>query len=95
MSTRDEYLASMKLQIDEWTTEIDAMEARADAVQPNARAEFQSQLAGLRAQRDNSENKLEEVRSASDGAWQRVKGEADNLWTAFKDSAAAFRAHYK
>lgn len=95
MATRDEYVAKMKVQLDEWNTEIDAMEARSEQVKADVRAEFQAQLVALRAQRDKGENKLEELKSASDGAWDRVKTEAENLWDAFRDSAVAFRAHYK
>jgi len=95
MTNRDQYVASMKTQLDEWNTEIDAMEARADTVQADRRAEFDKELAALRAQRDNGENKLEELKGASEGAWDRVKLEAENLWDAFKASAVAFKGQYK
>ena len=95
MTTRDEYVASMKNQLDEWNNEIDTMEARAGAVQADLRMDFNKELAALRAQRDNGENKLEELKSSSEGAWDRVKLEAENLWDAFKASAVAFKAQYK
>ena len=95
MLSRDEYVASMKVKLDEWNTDIDAMEARSEQVKADVKADFQSQLASLRAQRDNGVSKLQELTSASDGAWDRVKLEAENLWDAFKDSATAFREHYK
>lgn len=95
MPTRDEYLATWKTQLDDWSKAIAVMEVQAHTVGADVRAGFRAQLAALRAQRDNGENKLCELESASDGAWERVKREAESLWDAFKDSAATFKDRYQ
>jgi hypothetical protein len=95
MSTRDEYVASMKVQLDAWNAEIGVLEARAGEVKDDAKVKFEEQLAALRVKREEGEKKLEEMRLASEGAWEQIKAESENIWAAFKDSVQAFQAHFK
>ncbi|WPL18143.1 hypothetical protein Thiowin_03202 [Thiorhodovibrio winogradskyi] len=95
MTNKDEIISNMKTQLDEWNTEIDAMEARADEVSADRREDFDKELLALRELRDNGKIKLEELKSAGEGTWGRVKHEADHLWDALKASAVAFQRQYK
>lgn len=95
MLKKDEALAAMKKQLDEFSTEIDALETRAHEVKDEARAKFQEQLVALRANRQEGEKKLEEMKSVTEDSWSRLKAESDNVWDAWKDSLSAFKAHFK
>lgn len=95
MATKDEYIATMKAQLDEWSAEIDALEAKAHEVRDDAKEKYAQQLAALRVKREEGEKKLEEMREAGESAWEQVKAESEKAWAAFKDSVQAFQAHYK
>jgi lipid II:glycine glycyltransferase (peptidoglycan interpeptide bridge formation enzyme) len=49
---RDEYVAKLKSQIDQWNTEAAKWEAKAKQAQAGMMAEYQSQLAQFHTQRD-------------------------------------------
>lgn len=95
MLTRDEYIEKMKQQLDDWNKEIDALELRTHEFKEDAKAKYQEQLIALRAKRDEGEKKLEEMKAASESSWEKIKLESENVWEAFKDSAQAFKAHFK
>ncbi|MBK1709114.1 MULTISPECIES: hypothetical protein [Marichromatium] len=94
-SSKDDYVAKMKSQLDEWNASIAAMEEKGDEIKGEAKVKYQEQLAALRVQRAEGEKKLKEVQAASENTWEQVKRESDNVWEAFKDSYQAFAAHFK
>ena len=95
MLTRDQYVAKMKGQLDQWSTEMDLLEAKVQATKEDAKVKYQEQLVALRAKRKEGEEKLEAIKSASEDSWEQLKAETENVWEAFKDSANAFKAHFK
>lgn len=95
MSTRDEYVAKLKTQLDEWSSEIGVLEEKARDVKAEALVKYQEQLSALRVKRDEGEAKLEEIKAAGESSWEQLKIETENVWQAFKDSALAFQAHFK
>ncbi len=95
MLTRDEYVAKMKKRLDKWNAEMDVLEAKALKTQEDAKEKYQEQLIALRAKRKEGEEKLEAIKSASEDSWEQLKAETENVWEAFKDSANAFKAHFK
>ncbi len=95
MLTKDEYVAKMKKRLDQWSAEMDALEAKALKTQEDAKAKYQEQLVALRAKRKEGEEKLEAIKSATEDSWEQLKAETENVWEAFKDSANAFKAHFK
>lgn len=95
MLNKDEVVTKLKKQLDEFSAEIDALEAKAHDVKEDARAKYQEQLVALRAKREEGEKKLEEMRAATEHSWGRLKAETDNVWEALKDSVTVFRAHFK
>ena len=95
MLTRDQYVAKMKGQLDQWSTEMDVLEVKAQKAKEDAKEKYQEQLVALRAQRKEGEKKLAAIQSATEDSWEQLKAEADNVWEAFKDSVNAFKAHFK
>jgi RNA-splicing ligase RtcB len=95
MSTKDEYIATMKAQLDEWGAQIDALEAKADEIRQDARENYEEQLSALRIKRMEGEQNLKEMRLASETAWADLKAETENVRMAFMDAARAFQAHFK
>ncbi|MBN2886220.1 MAG: hypothetical protein JXM75_05905 [Chromatiaceae bacterium] len=95
LKARDEYIAAMKKQLDEWSEHIADLEKKGHKIKEDARVEYEEHLAALHARRAEGEKKLAEMRAATESTWQQVKVEADNVWEAFKDSYQAFTAHFK
>lgn len=95
MSKKDEYVARMKQQLDDWSAEIDDLEAKAHAAKDQVKEKYQEQLGLLRAKREEGEIKLQEMRAATDSSWEKAKGEAENVWDALKAGLDAFKAHFK
>ncbi len=95
MLTKEEYVAEMKKRLDEWTVEIDALQEKGHEIKEDAKVKYQEHLVALRAQRVEGEKKLEEMQAAGEHTWEEFKAGTENVWEAMKDSAAAFRAHFK
>jgi lipid II:glycine glycyltransferase (peptidoglycan interpeptide bridge formation enzyme) len=84
---RDEYVAKLKSQIDQWNAEAAKWEAKAKQAQAGMQAEYQRQLAQFRTQRDATMNEVRRVQNASADAWKDMIQGAD---AAFKSMQAAF-----
>lgn len=95
MLTKDEYVAEMKKRIDNWSAEIDAMQARGHEIKEDVRAKYEEQLVALRAKREQGEKKLEEMHAAAENNWEHLKMDCDRVWDAFKDSFDTFKSHFK
>ena len=95
MSTRDEYVARMKRELDEWSAEMDALEARAHEAREDAKVKYQEQLSALHTKRLEGEKRLQAIKAATGDSWEQLKADSDNVWEAFKDSVRAFKAHFK
>ena len=95
MLTKDQYVEKMKLRLDQWSAEMDVLEAKAHKTQEEAKVKYQEQLVALRAQRQEGEEKLKAIQSATEDSWEQLKAETENVWDAFKDSFHAFKAHFK
>jgi hypothetical protein len=95
MIARDEYVAKMKRQLDEWSAEMDTLEAQAHKTKEDNKVKYQEHLSALRAKRQEGEKRLEAIKSATEDSWEQLKAETENVWAAFKDSVHAFKAHFK
>ena len=86
MTDRSAYIDKMKAKVDEWTADIEKMQAKAKGAQADARIEFDKQLAEMRKQRDEAQVKIKEAHEASDGAWDDMrKGFEFKLGTACRN----------
>jgi predicted nucleic acid-binding Zn-ribbon protein len=86
MSEKDQYAKKAKAKIDEWNADIDKMKVKMDAAEADAKIEYQQQLDEMRAQRDEAEAKLKEVREAGDEAWDDMKAGVDKAWSSISDA---------
>ena len=94
MSTRDEYVAAMKQRLDEWSAEMDALEAKAHQTKEDAKEKYQEQLSAVHAKRLEGKKQLEAVKAATKDSWIQLKADTDTVWAAFKDSVHQFKSHF-
>jgi len=84
---RDEYVAKLKSQIDQWNAEAAKWEAKAKQAQAGMQAEYQRQLEQFRTRRDAAMNELKRLQNSSTDAWKDMMQGAD---AAMKSMQAAF-----
>ncbi|MBN2702544.1 MAG: hypothetical protein JXR29_13955 [Methylothermaceae bacterium] len=77
MNERDAYVQKMKAKLDEWNAELDKLSAKAEAAEADAKLEYQDQIDELEKLRNQVREKLGEVESASDDAWEDVRQGAE------------------
>ncbi|HEV58412.1 MAG TPA: hypothetical protein ENN87_13115 [Phycisphaerales bacterium] len=91
MSERDAYVGKMKARLDEWSAEIEVLEARAAHARASARAEYERQMRQLREQASETADQLRELRDGGESAWNELKGGVEQAMGALGD--AVKRAH--
>ena len=84
---REEYVAKLKSQIDQWNAEAAKWEAKARQAQAGMLVEYERQLAQFRTRRDEAMNEVKRLQSASADAWKDMMQGTD---AAFKSMQAAF-----
>ena len=86
MSTKDEYLAKFKTQLTEWEGDLKVLQAKADGLADNAKAELEEQITALKGKWEEGQTRLGEIADAADEHWDDLKDEAEEQWTALTAS---------
>lgn len=94
MSLKDDYVNKLKAQLDEWSAEIDVLEARARKADADMRVKFESQLTTVKKKRDEARVKLTEIRESSGDAWQELKKGGDEAWESIKRALVEARKKF-
>ena len=94
MSKRDEYVEKLKVQLDQWNTEVAKWEAKAHKAQAGARVEYEKQLNELRRQRDQALEQMKRVQAATGDAWVDLVRGADEAWAKMRESLEKARSHF-
>jgi DNA repair exonuclease SbcCD ATPase subunit len=92
MSNHEAYIAKMKLQLDELDTRMDALDAKANEAKEDARAKYHEEMAKLRAQSKLAKGKLEDMKAASEDAWDTMVAEMEKVRDAFTHSFSYFKS---
>ena len=83
---RDEYVQTLKTQLDAWNAEAAKWEAKATAAQDEAKSEYEKQLALFHQRRDEGMLKMKEIQAASGEAWTQMTRGADDAWKRMRDA---------
>lgn len=83
---RDAYVEKLKIQLGEWSADIEKLKVGASRVSAEAKVEYEEQIAGLRKQRDSLASKVTDLQEASDEAWDEVKQGVQAAWERAKES---------
>lgn len=95
MTKRDEYIAKMKLQLDELDTKMDKLEARAKEAREDARAKYREEIAKLRQQSKLAKGKLEELKASGEEKWDAMVTEMEKIRDAAVHSYNYFKSQFK
>ncbi|MFZ2294275.1 MAG: hypothetical protein WB542_02120 [Polaromonas sp.] len=92
MPNRDEYIAKMKLQLDELDAKMDKLEAKATEAKEDARAKYREEIAKLRQQSKLAKGKLEELKASGEDKWEAMVTEMEKIRDAFIHSFRYFKS---
>ena len=95
MSKRDEYIAKMKLQLDEMDAKMDKLEAKAKEAKEDARAKYKEEIAKLRQQSRLAKSKLEELKASGAEKWDAMVAEMEKISDATAHSYNYFKSQLK
>lgn len=95
MSKRDEYIAKMKLQLDELDAKMDKLEAKAKEAKEDARAKYKEEIAKLRQQSRLAKDKLEELKASAEDKWDAIVVEMEKIRDAAVRSYNYFKSQLK
>lgn len=92
---RDEYTRKMKAQLDQWNAQMAAWEAAARTATAEAKAEWDKQMGILKSRLDDMAFRMEQLRGASQDAWQEIARGADGARKAMQDALEKARSRFK
>ena len=95
MSKKDDYVSQMQTQLKKWDAEIDAMAAKANEIGADARDKYYDQLKTMRASREAATQKMHEVTSASEAAWQEMQKGMETAWDSMKTAMEKMAGTFK
>ncbi|TVP61508.1 MAG: hypothetical protein EA342_20665 [Leptolyngbya sp. LCM1.Bin17] len=95
MEDRSTSQGKMEAQLQEWGAKLDEMQAKANQVSADKKADLDQQIAALRAKRNAMQQRLSDLTAASDDAWQSVKVGLQEAWhdlrQGFEEAASKFK----
>ena len=94
MSNRDEYIAKLKAQLDQWNAEIAKWEAKAKEAQADMRIEADKQLDAYKRQRDEAVEQMRKMQAASGDAWRELIHGAEDAWAKMREAFERASSHF-
>ena len=95
MPTRDEYVSTLKNQLDKWNAEIGRWEARAGTAKEEIQRRYHAQLAKVRERREKALYSLKLLENASANAWGDLRWGVDDAWDRMHDAMKEARSHFE
>jgi hypothetical protein len=92
MSYRDEYIAKMKLQLDELNASMTLFEIKAHEASIDAQAKYQEGLKHMHLQSQLALAKLSELKVASDSTWDNLVAESEKVRAALVHAYDDFKS---
>ena len=94
MSLKDEYIGKLKQQLDQWSVDIDVLEARAREADDEFRANRDAYLEALKARRDVAKFRLALLKDSAGDAWQELKKGSDEAWESIRHAVVEARKKF-
>ncbi len=92
MSTKDNYLHAMKVQLEELRAAIDKLEGKTHIAEVTVMTAYQSEMRAMRLQMQRAQVKLDEIREAGEATWEHMKAEMEKAFNALADLLRDFKA---
>lgn len=92
MTTREAYIAKMKLQLDELDTKMNQLEAKASEAKADALEKYKLEMTKLREQSALAKARLNDLKAAGEDKWDAVVAEMEKVRDAFSHSFNYFKS---
>jgi hypothetical protein len=84
MSLKDEYFAMMLSKFKRWDAEFGMLNEDGGQTGGAADSRFDEQLKALRASRNATYSRLQEIRTASESGWRSLQAAVDPAWASMR-----------
>ena len=95
MEQKEAYQGKMEAQLQEWGAKIDELTVKAEHATADAKAKYHEQIQILQTKREAAQNRLNELKNASGGAWEDLKSGMENAWNDMKQAVEDAVAKFK
>jgi len=86
MGIKEAYQDKMNARLREWQGKIDVLKAKADQAEAEQKIRLYENIESLRMKQQHVHEKLDELHSASEGAWEEVKAGVELAWRDLQDA---------
>jgi hypothetical protein len=87
MGMREEYLAVMEKQLQQWKTQTEKFKAEAGQMEAHGKIQYEKNLAYLHTKQDEAWASFSRLQGASETAWEQFKVNMDKAGRDLKDAA--------
>lgn len=91
-TSRDEYSAKIKQQLDDLNVKIDELESKVAGAKAEVRDKYQAEVSKLRLQYKQAVGKLDELKASGEESWGSMVAEVEKVRDAFVHSFNYFRS---
>ena len=95
MTGRDEYVETLKAQLNQWITQMAAWESASRAATSEAKVELEKQVGIMKSRLDDMVFRMELLKGASADAWQEIANGADEARHALQQAIEKARSRFK
>ncbi len=94
-SKKDAYVQKLKAKIDEWNADLDKLSAKADQADGETKIKYQQQIEDLKSKRKELQDKVTNLKDASESAWEDIKEGVEKSWETWKESFSKAKTEFK
>jgi uncharacterized coiled-coil DUF342 family protein len=95
MSSKDDYIKMMHSKLNQWNAEIDALAAKADQAEAQARTQYHQQIQQLRSKKIDAGEQLETLQKSGEHAWEDLKSGLDKTWNTLGEAISSVKSNFK
>lgn len=93
-ATKDAYIEKLKLQLDEWSTDLDAIEAKARQADAELKATYRDKAEELRYQKTLAQGRINALQASADDAWEELRNGSESVWATVRQTFADAKAKF-
>ncbi len=94
MSDRQHYVDKMKLKLEQYSNDIEALEIKAKSANLDVKDDYHKKIVKLKQHRDDAKVKLDELLASTDSKWQEVKNGFESVWEKMSHSISSAKEKF-
>lgn len=80
MDDRTAFVEKLEAKLEQWSADIDKMQAQAKEAGADARMKLQDEVDGLRELQKDAQARLDRLKQEPTAAWKDLKSDAERAW---------------